>query len=184
MFVCWRTYLAQCGRGWTSSPKVGWRFNWGEIGMDKKLENKGTILCSLMEPFNDPFHWNISEEIWEFFELYRDLWSFTELKGALPSFLDLKGALWSFTKALWSFTELKGALGSFLIKNRYVIHKVYIFFEIIISAPPRVIFFTWLAPLGDGQYFCSGPLRSGIPDLVRIRTKVPKMVRNRSGIGH
>ena len=28
-----------------------------------------------------------------------------------------------------------------------------------------------------------GPLRSGIPNLVRIRTKVPKMVRNRSGIG-
>ena len=29
-----------------------------------------------------------------------------------------------------------------------------------------------------------GPKRSGIPDLVRTRTKVPKMVRNRSGIGH
>ena len=29
-----------------------------------------------------------------------------------------------------------------------------------------------------------GPLRSGIPNLVRIRTKVTKMVRNRSGIGH
>ena len=29
-----------------------------------------------------------------------------------------------------------------------------------------------------------GPLRSGIPNLVRIWTKVTKMVRNRSGIGH
>ena len=29
-----------------------------------------------------------------------------------------------------------------------------------------------------------GPIRSGIPDLVRIRTIVPKMVRKRSGIGH
>ena len=32
--------------------------------------------------------------------------------------------------------------------------------------------------------FSVGPIRSGIPDLVRIRTKVPKMVRNRSGIGY
>ena len=29
-----------------------------------------------------------------------------------------------------------------------------------------------------------GPIRSGIPDLVRIWTQVPKVVRNRSGIGH
>ena len=29
-----------------------------------------------------------------------------------------------------------------------------------------------------------GLIRSGIPDLVRIWTKVPKMVRNRSEIGH
>ena len=34
------------------------------------------------------------------------------------------------------------------------------------------------------QTCAEGPQRSGIPDLVRIRTKVPKMVRNRSGIGH
>ena len=58
--VCLRTYLVQCDLvpGSFLVQKLGGAagFNWEEIGMDKKLETKGTTLCPLMEPFNDPFH--------------------------------------------------------------------------------------------------------------------------------
>ena len=59
-----------------------------------------------MEPFNDPFHWNISVDIWG---IHGALQIFIELFGDLPSSRELYRSFWSWRVLYVALQQLYGA---------------------------------------------------------------------------